>query len=517
MPAPTSNALSPAAAAIDADVIATFLTQAAQAGVSGLDPEAFARALLPSVHGLIQAAFDAARTSGAAATAAGAGAGVGAGAGAGAVAGAVAASAAVAPVSGRSRSGDRSDRPIARSGPQRLAGAQFPIAPDSEIVCSGTAIGLPGGREVFGADNFVAMLAGRNRIGHIGERAERFLDLGLVRLVKDPQTGQGSFLPVGRTDEVIRLAGIEGSFDLRDWGVDADIIAALDVTTQLAFAAGLEALRDAGIPLVRAYRTTATGKRVPRGWALPEGLGDETGVIFGSAFPGYDQFARHLANGGRDAEGRFDRRFLFQVLAMGHSQFAQLIGARGPNTSVNAACASSTQALALAEDWIRLGRCRRVIVVGADDVTSDALLPWIGGGFMAAGAASTHDVVEEAALPFDRRRHGLILGMGAVAVVVETADQAGRARRDPDRRSALGGDGQLGLPRHAARCRPHRERAQADGGRRVPQGGDHGRADGAVGLLHVPRDLHPRPAVDRPPPRSRRCARPSGRRPARSS
>ena len=28
----------------------------------------------------------------------------------------------------------------------------------------------------------------------------------------------------------------------------------------------------------------------------------------------------------------FDRRFLFRVLAMGHSQFAELIGARGSNT-----------------------------------------------------------------------------------------------------------------------------------------------------------------------------------------
>jgi len=55
----------------------------------------------------------------------------------------------------------------------------------------------------------------------------------------------------------------------------------------------------------------------------------------------------------------FDRRFLFRVLSMGHSQFAELIGARGPNTQVNAACASTTQAISIAHDWIRAGRCRR--------------------------------------------------------------------------------------------------------------------------------------------------------------
>jgi 3-oxoacyl-(acyl-carrier-protein) synthase len=118
----------------------------------------------------------------------------------------------------------------------------------------------------------------------------------------------------------------------------------------------------------------------------------------------------------------FDRRFLFRTLSMGHSQFAELIGARGPNTQINAACASTPQAVSLAEDWIRAGRCRRVVIVTADDVTSDSMLGWFGAGFLASGAAATDDVVEDAAIPFDRRRHGLIVGMGAAAMVVESAE-----------------------------------------------------------------------------------------------
>ena len=74
---------------------------------------------------------------------------------------------------------------------------------------------------------------------------------------------------------------------------------------------------------------------------------------------------------------------------MGHSQFAEIIGARGPNTHINAACAATTQAVAVADDWIRAGRCRRVVIVAADDVTSDQLMSWMGAGFLATGAAAT--------------------------------------------------------------------------------------------------------------------------------
>jgi 3-oxoacyl-(acyl-carrier-protein) synthase/acyl carrier protein/NAD(P)-dependent dehydrogenase (short-subunit alcohol dehydrogenase family) len=194
-------------------------------------------------------------------------------------------------------------------------------------------------------------------------------------------------------------------------------------------------------------------------------LRDDTGVIFASAFPGLDSFAEIMsqyyqdhsrreqlamlesmrnrvveANGhstllqeinGRIQEMRaaldkqpfvFDRRFLFRILSMGHSQFAEYIGARGPNTQVNAACASTTQAVSLAGDWIRAGRCRRVVILSADDITSDNLIDWMGAGFLASGAAATDEIVEDAAIPFDRRRHGMIIGMGAAALVVESSE-----------------------------------------------------------------------------------------------
>jgi hypothetical protein len=64
------------------------------------------------------------------------------------------------------------------------------------------------------------------------------------------------------------------------------------------------------------------------------------------------------------------------------------------------------------------------VIVAADDATSDRLMGWIGAGFLATGAAATDEVVEDAALPLDQRRHGMIIGMGAAGLVVESAASA---------------------------------------------------------------------------------------------
>jgi len=120
-----------------------------------------------------------------------------------------------------------------------------------------------------------------------------------------------------------------------------------------------------------------------------------------------------------DSDYEFNRKFLFQVLVLGNAQLAQLCGARGPNTQTNAACAGTTQAIAMAQDMIESGRAQRVIVIAGDNASGANLLPWIGSGFHALGAASTACRVEDAALPFDPRRNGMILGSGAIGMILE--------------------------------------------------------------------------------------------------
>ena len=336
------------------------------------------------------------------------------------------------------------------------------------VVITGAALGLPGTEHIFDDDNITRILRGDQFIDLIPTRLRKaMLDKHITRLVKSDNGGP-TFETINNVGDVIKLAGRGGALDLEhEFGVQGERVAAFDRVTQLAIAVGIDALRDAGIPLVMRYKTTSKGTQLPDRWGLPESLRNDTGVIFASAFPGYDSYADEMgryytdqsrreqlallenllaraanANGDsaleqeverrledlRDAIEKepyvFDRRFLLRVLSMGHSQFAEFIGARGPNTQINSACASTTQAVSLAEDWINAGRCRRVIVVSADDITSDHTIEWFGAGFLASGAAATDEVVEEAATPFDRRRHGMIVGMGAAGFVVESADAA---------------------------------------------------------------------------------------------
>ncbi|HQR28723.1 MAG TPA: beta-ketoacyl synthase N-terminal-like domain-containing protein, partial [Nocardioides sp.] len=334
------------------------------------------------------------------------------------------------------------------------------------MVITGAGLGLPGVPQLFDDENVAKILAGQQFIGQLPQSVrDRMVDMRITRLVKSESQG-ASFATIDDPADVIKLAGMHAPIDVvAQFGIDAARDEALDNATRLAIGGGLEALRDAGIPLVHRYKTTTLGTQLPDRWGLPEELRDDTGIIFASAFPGYERLVEavedYLVDRGRreqilaleavrarmtdgDGEARaeverllaelraardaepyaFDRRFLFRVLSMGHSQFAELVGARGPNTQVNAACASTTQALSLAEDWIRSGRCRRVVVISADDAAGERMLPWIGAGFLASGAAATDERVEDAATPFDRRRHGMIIGMGAAAFVVESAEAA---------------------------------------------------------------------------------------------
>ena len=97
-----------------------------------------------------------------------------------------------------------------------------------------------------------------------------------------------------------------------------------------------------------------------------------------------------------------------------------IFGAKGPNSSVNAACASGADALATAFDHIQLDHADIMIAGGADAAIS--ALPIAGLGCV--GALSPETNPAKASRPFDLNRNGFVYGEGAGIMVLESYEHA---------------------------------------------------------------------------------------------
>ena len=96
-------------------------------------------------------------------------------------------------------------------------------------------------------------------------------------------------------------------------------------------------------------------------------------------------------------------------------------GIRGAVGGFVAACASSSHALGCALDDIRLGRQTRMLVVGAEEVNAETVLP-----FAAMRALSTNADPATASRPFDTARDGFVAAGGAVCLILEETETAKR-------------------------------------------------------------------------------------------
>ncbi|MEO6246449.1 MAG: beta-ketoacyl-[acyl-carrier-protein] synthase family protein [Opitutaceae bacterium] len=96
-------------------------------------------------------------------------------------------------------------------------------------------------------------------------------------------------------------------------------------------------------------------------------------------------------------------------------------GIRGAVGGFAAACASSSHALGCALDDIRLGRQTRMLIVGAEEMNAETILP-----FAAMRALSTNPDPATASRPFDQARDGFVGAGGAVCLILEEAETARR-------------------------------------------------------------------------------------------
>ena len=150
---------------------------------------------------------------------------------------------------------------------------------------------------------------------------------------------------------------------------------------------------------------------------------DRIGVIWGSGIGGLKTFqdeAENFFSG--DGTPRFNPFFIPKMIAdiaAGHISIKY--GLRGPNYVTVSACASATNAIIDAFNYIRLGKADAFVTGGSEAGVNQMGL----GGFNALKALSTrNDSPETASRPFDVDRDGFVLGEGAGAIVLEEYEHA---------------------------------------------------------------------------------------------
>ncbi|HAF28315.1 MAG TPA: beta-ketoacyl-[acyl-carrier-protein] synthase II [Bacteroidales bacterium] len=150
---------------------------------------------------------------------------------------------------------------------------------------------------------------------------------------------------------------------------------------------------------------------------------DRAGVIWGSGIGGIDTFleeVRSYANG--DGTPRFSPFFIPKMIsdiAAGHISIKYSF--RGPNFTTVSACASSTNAMIDALNYIRLGKADIFITGGSEASINEAGM----GGFSSMQAISTrNEEYQTASRPFCSTRDGFVMGEGGAALIFEELEHA---------------------------------------------------------------------------------------------
>lgn len=123
------------------------------------------------------------------------------------------------------------------------------------------------------------------------------------------------------------------------------------------------------------------------------------------------------------------------------------LGIRGASCGFVSACSSGSHALGYALDEIRLDRQDRMVVVAAEDLNVETVMPFAG-----MGALSLNDDPDTASRPFDKRRDGFVPTGGAVVMVIEIAQSA--AKRGARQQATIRGWGQACDGHHVALPHP---------------------------------------------------------------
>ena len=180
----------------------------------------------------------------------------------------------------------------------------------------------------------------------------------------------------------------------------------MDLYTQYAIVAAKEAIEDSAMDLEKVDK-------------------NKIGVIYGVGIGGLNTLEDELFNYAltKDTAGpKFNPFFIPKMIAdIASGHISIMYGFHGPNFTTTSACASSSNAIADAFNYIRLGKANVIVAGGAEA----AICPGGVGGFNAMHALSTrNDDPTRASRPFSASRDGFIMAEGAGCLILEELEHA---------------------------------------------------------------------------------------------
>ena len=179
----------------------------------------------------------------------------------------------------------------------------------------------------------------------------------------------------------------------------------MDLYSQYALAAAKQAIADARL--------------------MDDGIDRENiGVIFGSGIGGLHTFENEAgAYAKNEADGpRYSPFFIPTMIAdIAAGHISMKYGLRGPNFGIVSACATSTNAMIDAFNYVRLGKAKAIVTGGSEA----SIFPAGVGGFNSMRAISTrNDDPATASRPFSASRDGFVMGEGGVCLIFEELEHA---------------------------------------------------------------------------------------------
>lgn len=179
----------------------------------------------------------------------------------------------------------------------------------------------------------------------------------------------------------------------------------MDLYTQYAIAVAKEAVTDSGLDIEN------------------EDL-NKIGVIFGAGIGGIRTFEEEVGNYAvnKEAGPRFNPFFIPKMISdIAAGQISIIYGFHGPNFATCSACATSSNAISDAFNYIRLGKANAIVSGGSEAAIAAAGV----GGFNAMHALSTrNDEPGKASRPFSASRDGFVMGEGGGCIILEELEHA---------------------------------------------------------------------------------------------